>query len=196
MNEEFNEKYFHYLKSLVGRFGIMFDHERLLRNMHGVYFHNVVELDKNRMSDVYNYLREPIFSGELDDEGFDEIDVKEIGMMLPTVLEVLIAMSIRVIDYIGEDNEYGLSVSRFFWEMLDNLEWSKYSDSWFDCVDHFATDDNDPTVSGDGIVKQNILKFIMRERNFEGYPIPENRSPKTMDLWEQIMLYITYKYPV
>lgn len=180
------EGYFQYLYEIVELNGYSGRYRCLLRVMHETMFYNPIERDKNRMNDVYDLLREPY------NETVDIYEMMVPNHYEPSVLEVLIALCVRLIDMIGDDNEYRLDVPELFWELVLNM-----------CLLYF--DDTEFEYNGDSAdceVRHRLNDFVLRTYAPDGtdggaFPVLETRlDMRKTELWYQAMEYFNVFYPV
>ena len=118
--EEFQPRDEKYLAWLCGLLGIKdiscHPNGVLLRLLYGIEFHltdPVIGHDDNRVSDAYS-LRGDYLDSDLNCE------IPVIFMGAPSVLEVLIALSLRIDDDVMYNGE--LRASKWFWIMISNLK--------------------------------------------------------------------------
>lgn len=171
----FNE-YFNWMCTLVcSRRSLRQNYRKLLEYLNSREFTYIIDLDGNRAADGielrYRFGREhrysePMIATYLDDRPC-------------SVLEMLVALSIRCEEHIMDDPEMGDRTGYWFWNMMENLELKTMTDTRFDIL----------------YVDEVIDRFLNREygRNGEGglvtvhSPRPDLR---TTDIWYQMMWYL------
>lgn len=113
-------------------------------------------------------------------------DAAEIGdPYAPSVLEVLVAMCVRVETSIMANDKYGDRTSQWFWIIMSNLGMAHMNDKLFD------PDEMDEILD----------KFMERKYDGDGqnggaFPLKNPREDlRTTDLWYQFMWYLAENYP-
>jgi hypothetical protein len=146
----------------------------LCDHMHRISFHATVAYDDNRVADGkslrLDFLR--ILRGKP-----EEADLNDFLYPDPTILEVLLALTRRCVNWAGRDQGF------WFWLFLENLELSTYSDSVYDFKDTRYID-------------RKLMKFNNRRYNANGkgglFPLkaPDN-DQRQVELWYQLAAYLT-----
>lgn len=124
--DELNKAYFEWMYSLVC------DDEpsyrELFHFLHGVDFTYTIDMDGNRFDDGIN-LRYRF----ADESGYNgRMVAKYLDSRPCSVLEMLLALAIRLEEHIMSDPEQGDRTRIWFWTMLSNLELDDMIDSRFD----------------------------------------------------------------
>ena len=124
--DELNKAYFEWMYSLVC------DDEpsyrELFHFLHGVDFTYTIDMDGNRFDDGVN-LRYRF----ADESGYNgRMGAKYLDSRPCSVLEMLLALAIRLEEHIMSDPEQGDRTRIWFWTMLSNLELDDMIDSRFD----------------------------------------------------------------
>ena len=138
--------------------------DSIIEMMWNIPFRPLMELDENRISDVYNIR---------DIYGWDYVS-KE-----PSVLEILVTMAINCEDEIMTNDEYGNRTYIWFWSMYDNLgldqveSLEEAEDIIFDFMDRSYDS------QGHGSI------FYTRYHN---------RDFRELDLWWQMQMWLTENY--
>lgn len=169
-------EYFDWMYDLVrGKRSTRRCYRKLLKYLYDKEFTYLIDLDGNRAEDGidlrYRFgcelgYREPVITNYLDDRPC-------------SVLEMLVALSIRCEEHIMDDPEVGDRTSQWFWNMIENLELETMTDTRFDT----------------NYVEEVINRFLNREygRNGEGGLVTV-RHPRadlrTTDIWYQMMWYL------
>lgn len=209
MNEdnqvERRKRYFEWIVSLVAVDRWTREYSKLLYAMHTVEFHNTVYMDKNRISDVYAYLRDEY------EEISGENDFAEDGV---SVLEVLIGLSRRIVEMLGDDNCYGITVDSFFWEMVSNMGLTVFEDRYLDEEEEdgyseiediltafverrYGADEGPFPVSEDLLRKSRKMDIFVTNPDFKNVTCDKYLSQNVTksELWSQAMTYLNVFYP-
>ena len=141
------------------------NYEKLIDQLHNTVYIFSIPMDENREMDGL-YLR----------RGLWEIDDRPCS-----VLEMLVALSRRMNDYLGSinDDESG----RIFWEMLSNLGLLKFTD------DRYSQED----------VSLILARWMNRRFDFDGrggiFPIEGTpNDQRRLEIWSQMHEYLTRYY--
>lgn len=127
---ELNQSYFAWMCQLVSneRYSKRLSYRKLLTHLHEVEFTYTLPMDGNRAEDgidlryrfgYENNYSEPMIASGLDDRPC-------------SVLEMMIALSMRCEEQIMDDPDIGNRTGQWFWDMIDNLGLGNMSDSKFD----------------------------------------------------------------
>ena len=135
MNDILNE-YFEWLCNIVSRglFAEDVSYRKLLMQLHSTPFFFTIPNDKNRANDGTD-LR---FRFGLEEAGGDSREAEDIavdlidGLRDCTVLEMLIALSLRCEENIMDDAEIGDRTVFWFWRTISNLELNGMTDDQYD----------------------------------------------------------------
>lgn len=177
-----NNRYFNDLVDFVD--GI--EYRGVLWRLFITVFHWDIAMDKNRASDGLK-LRDKFNARDVDiDRVFKNRDDV-------SVLEVLIAMSIRCEEDIMRMNGAGDRTIEWFWLMLDNLELYSIGleNDLHDEVYQASTED---------YIENVLTRFMNRNYNFDGsngglfivkHP---RRDMREVDLWMQLNWWLVEKY--
>ena len=148
----------------------------LLANvLHHIEYYSLMMLDENRAKDAIRMREEYIseFGGSADDSP-------------PSVLEVMVAMAIRINDEIMYDNREPNRTGVWFKDMLDNLGLSAFDDiSW--------------TIDSDNYARAIVTRWLDRRyaRNGRGSPWPLRRTVenlKNVQFWDMVQWYWAENY--
>ena len=175
-NELYN-KYFEWMYQLVcnSRYSKRLSYRKLLAHLHSIDFNYILGMDGNREADgidlryrfgYENSYEDPMIAANLDDRPC-------------SVLEMLIALSIRCEEHIMDDPDIGDRTGEWFWNMIENLALGSMSDSKFDR----------------DYVNNAISRFLNREykRNGEGglFTIKHCKYDlRTVEIWYQMCWYL------
>lgn len=144
------------------------DYDSLLRCLHSIEFTYSIPLDRNRYYDGID-LRKKYF-----DE--NNLTMEEFPC---TVLEMMIALSVRCEESIMSDPDYGDRTQEWFLRMLDNLQIGEMVGEYFD----------------EKYVIDRISIMLNRQYDADGYgglfTIPNiDRDLRTVEIWYQMCWYL------
>jgi hypothetical protein len=130
-NDEVKNEYFEWLYSIVcsGRFAKQISYRKLLTYMHRTEFTYKIRMDENRADDGISLRRRFIL-----ENGYDGIgQFVTAALDGPcSVLEMMIALSLRCEETIMDDPSYGNRTSQWFWSMVVNMGLGSMMDSRYD----------------------------------------------------------------
>lgn len=171
------KEYFRWLCEFVVSepYSVNSSHNKLLHYLFSVNFTYTIGMDGNRAEDGtdlrYRFAEEndyayPIVATYLDDRPC-------------SVLEMMIALSIRCEEHIMEDPDIGDRTGQWFWNMIVSLGLGSMTDSKFD----------------EGRADQIMEKFLNREyaRNGKGglFTVSNRRvDMRSIEIWYQMFLYL------
>lgn len=174
---ELNLKYFKWLYQLVcnDRYSKRLSYKKLLTYLHKKEFSYIIDMDGNRADDgaelryrfgKNNDLPEALIATGLDDRPC-------------SVLEMMIALSIRCEEHIMDNPDIGNRTGQWFWNMIVNLGLGSMNDTKFN--EEYTND--------------IIEKFLNREykRNGDGglFTITNCKHDlRTTEIWYQAMWYL------
>lgn len=130
IKNKLNDKYFEWMHSLI-KFKGREHYKKLLQFLHNFDFTYLLDMDGNRYEDGIE-LRYRF--------GYEcGIEPSEIALFLDnrecSVLEMMVALSIRLEEHIMDDPDIGNRTGKWFWSMIDNLGLSGMSDDIFNNVE-------------------------------------------------------------
>lgn len=126
MNKEINNEYFEYMYNIVcGRRFNKISYRKLLMFLHSKEFTYIIPMDENRALDGID-LRYKFAN----DFGYEDIDNYIKGPC--SILEMMIALSIRCEKTIMDDPSVGDRTGQWFWDMIVNLGLGSMTDNRFD----------------------------------------------------------------
>ena len=176
MNDGLNIKYFNWLVSILTCREVpnVFQYTSLLKQLHNTQFQFSIPMDGNRAADGinlrYRFGREKHYS--------DRIIGSCIDVVPCSVLEMMVALSLRVEENIMEDDTYGNRTGHWFWGMIENLGLIGMTD------DHYDS----------GIVDHALYIFMNRlyEPNGKGglFTVP-GRDIRNTEIWYQMHYYMS-----
>ena len=152
-------------------------YRRLLLALHTIDFDYSMPMDSNRYDDGINLRYRFGFEKDIDDANI----AASLDHMPCTVLEMMVALSIRCEEHIMDDPDIGNRTGKWFWDMIDSLGLAEMTDDRFD-FDY---------------VEEVIERFLMRdyERSGKGglFYIPENKvDMRKEEIWYQLMRYLNW----
>jgi hypothetical protein len=175
--DELNNEYFDWMYQLVcnEKYFKGLSHRKLLNYLHGVDFTYTIAMDGNRAEDGtdlryrFGYERNypgPMIASYLDDKPC-------------SVLEMLVALTIRCEEHIMDDPDVGNRTGQWFWNMIVNLGLGRMNDLQF----------SKPQVEA------AVSKLLDRryERTGEGglFTIKNcNRDLRSVEIWYQLCWYL------
>lgn len=168
------EEYFEWMCSLVCDTRRKREkYERLLRYLHNTEFTYIIPLDSNRAADGIDLrLR---FAREL---GYRETPASLDGWC--SVLEMMVALTLRCEEQIMDDPDYGNRTAVWFWNMIENLGLDDMTDDMFN----------------QDWVHDKILTFLNREYQADGrgglFTIrrPLRCDLRRVEIWYQMCWYL------
>ena len=177
IKNELNQKYFEWMYQLVCNEGYSerLSYRKLLSYLHDTEFVYIIDMDSNRAEDGidlrYRFGYEHEYEHSIIAEYLDDRSC--------SVLEMLIALSIRCEEHIMDDPDIGNRTGQWFWSMISNLGLDFMSDTKFD------------KRYLDGV----ISKFLNREykRNGEGglFTVKNCKHDlRTAEIWYQMCWYL------
>lgn len=178
MRDSINNEYFTWLTSLVckNRYSNNVSFKRLLSYLHDTEFRYLLELDENRAEDGIDLRYR--FSTESD---LEDVDLYLDGPC--SVLEMMIALSIRCEDTITDDGDIGNRTKQWFWGMITNLGLGSMSDDRFDelyvrdTVERFLNREYEPDGNG-GLFTIRNCEYDLRD----------------VEIWYQLCWYLDKFY--
>jgi hypothetical protein len=175
--ERLKDDYFFWLYDLVcnDEYNENNTHYKLFSELDSIEFLYSMPIDESRAKDGvelrYRFGRERDYHGSIIQA---YLDVRPCS-----VLEMMIALSLRMEDAIMADSHYGNRVSQWFWEMIVSLGIGKQNDQEFDKE----------------FVDEKVYSFMNHDyySNGEGGLFTVCHSPKDMrkmDIWYQMCEYL------
>lgn len=171
-----NKLYFDWMYDLVcpveytnGR-----SYRELLRYLNSIDFTYTIPMDGNRAEDGIDLRYR--FGYEC---GHDDLLISNFLDIYPcSVLEMMVALSIRCEDRIMEDPDFGNRTGQWFWTMINNLELDSMTDEYFDDI----------------YVDIVITRLLNREYepNGEGglITVDNGYDMRSVDIWYQMCYYL------
>lgn len=174
---ELNNEYFEWMCDLVydSKYSKIFSYRKLLRHLHEIEFVYIIGQDGNRYEDGVDLRYR--FGYERNLEG--AVIVTYLDDKPCSVLEMLIALSLRCEEHIMDNPDIGNRTGQWFWDMIVNLGLEFMTDSKFD-IDY---------------VDNIIDRFLNRKYNYDGegglVKIPNCRHDmRSTEIWYQMMWYL------
>ena len=168
-------EYFEWLSDLVckDRYSSQISYRKLLMRLHDIEFRYSLPMDQNRASDGINLRYRFAYR-------HSDIANAESYLHGPcSVLEMMVALSMRCEEDIMDDGEIGDRTSQWFWTMIRNLGLGTMTDSKFDrnlvdsAVARFLDRDYEPDGRG-GLFQVKNCKYDMR----------------SIEIWHQLNEYL------
>ena len=169
------EEYFEWLCSKIINDKSSIKYSKLMSCLYDLTFTPMLYMDENRAADGknlrYRFGREILIPTSII---LEDLDIKECSM-----LEMMIALSIRCEETIMTDDEYGDRTGEWFWNMIVSLELGSMNDLRFD--EHY--------------VKTVVDRFTNRQykRNGEGglFTVDNiNKDMRNFEIWYQMCWYL------
>lgn len=164
-------EYFEWLVSKIGRSR---KYRNLLSELHAQEFTYTIDRDFNRADDGIQLRRR---FGE-----YANYDRELRHLEGPcSILEMMIALSIRCEDQIMYDESYGDRTGYWFWNMVENLNLRSMNDR------HYSS----------AFTRQVIKAFLNRNYDYDGrgglFVVPNPREDlKNVEIWYQLNWYLNY----
>ena len=151
------------------------DFRYLLKHLHSVFFISIMEMDENRESDGMDLRYRFGYEKDIEPEQIHQtIDTRPC-----TVLELMVALAMRVEEHIMYDEDEGDRTGRWFWDMIESLGLSYMTNDEYDA----------------GRVGKIIDQFIHRKyrKNGEGGLVTLPDCPQDLrkvEIWYQMQWYL------
>ena len=175
--DELNDRYFNWMYRLVcnNRYAKGPSYQKLLRHLHEIDFTYTIPMDGNRWEDGIDlryrfgyeegYIQ-PMIASYLDDCSC-------------SVLEMLIALSIRCEEHIMGDPNAGDRTGQWFWNMIVNLGLGSMNDIHYD----------------ENFVDKSISRFLNREYQKDGtgglFTVRRpGKDMRSAEIWYQMCWYL------
>lgn len=160
-------RYFYKLCDIIYREGVR-NYDKVLLRLFETPFEYTMYMDKNRYSDGMSFRARLGF--HFDDDC--------------TVLEMMIALAVRIEEDIMSDPKYGDRTSQWFWKMIASLGLNKYDDDNYDerAVDEIIEDFLDRRYNSNG--KGGLFTF--RKKTI--------LDPREVEIWDQMNWWISEYY--
>ena len=123
-------RYFNWMYDLIciDRYSKRLSYRKLLEYLFQTDFTYIIGLDGNRAEDGINLrYRFGQEKGYADAEISNYLDDRECS-----VLEMMVALSMRCEEHIMDDPDIGNRTGKWFWDMIENLELDTMTDTYFD----------------------------------------------------------------
>lgn len=165
--------YFEWLSSLVCDEAHAKSYQKLLMHLHNTGFRYSVENDRNRFEDGMNLRSRFAYEQDCDD-AFLYLDEP------CSVLEMLIALSVKCEEHIMNDDDIGNRTGNWFWDMIENLGLGNMTDGKFN----------------KGFIDDRLNVFLDRRYKSDGSCgglfIVHNarRDMRMVEIWYQMLWYL------
>jgi len=174
---ELNQKYFEWMYRLVCDEGYSkrLSYRKLLDRLHDTEFIYIIGMDSNRAEDGIDLRYRFGYEHKYE----HSIIATYLNDLSCSVLEMLIALSIRCEEHIMDDPDIGNRTGQWFWNMIVNLGLGSMTDEKFDIR----------------YVDETISKFLNRKykRNGDGGLFTVNNYKydlRTVEIWYQMCWYL------
>ena len=174
-NDRINNEYFEWMSNLVceDRFPNQISYRKLLMLLHNTEFTYIILRDENRADDGITLRHR--FACEY--AGIEDVERYLEGPC--SVLEMMIALSIRCEESIMDDPKVGDRTGQWFWGMVTNLGLGSMTDDRFDR----------------GFVEDILTKFLNRKYEPDGrgglFRVRHcDRDLRKVEIWYQLCWYL------
>lgn len=174
IKNEIEQEYFEWMYDLVcgSRYSTHNSYYKLLSYLHRVEFTYIIKKDANRAEDGIDLRR--VFSLENDID-----DISDLLDGPCSVLEMMIALSIRCEESIMDDPSFGNRTAQWFWRMIVNLGLGSMTDIHFD-IDY---------------AEDVIVKFLNRDYKPDGrgglFVVKNSEyDMRDIEIWYQLCYYL------
>ncbi|MBO7450950.1 MAG: hypothetical protein J6U54_11355 [Clostridiales bacterium] len=167
------QEYFNWMVNLVNAT----QYRRLLKHLYSTPFYYIIPMDHNRVEDGVN-LR---YRWGRENDIPDPAIACELDCQPCSVLEMMLALAIRVEENIMEDPDLGNRTSKWFWDMIVNLNLGGQNDIRYN----------------EYYVSEALTKFMERNYKPDGsdgglFTIANPRDDlRRVEIWYQAMWYLT-----
>ena len=170
-----DDEYFEWLVDLVcrDRFSKQISFKKLLTHLHDTKFIYFVRMDRNRELDGLDLRYRFTYDKQYPDHFIDSLPE------YCSVLEMMIALSIRCEEYIMSDPGIGDRTSQWFWEMVASLGLGSFYDSRYD----------------EDAVENILYRFLNREYEPDGqgglFTVKNcDVDMRDVEIWHQLLTYL------
>lgn len=174
---ELNNEYYKWMCKLVcgEQYSKNLSYRKLLRYLHSVEFVYIIDMDGNRAEDgvdlryrfgyEFGY-SDPMIAAYLDNRPC-------------SILEMMVALSIRCEEHIMEDSDIGDRTGQWFWNMIVSLGLGSMTDAKFD----------------ENYVEKVVNRFLNREYDRDGkgglFTVEHcRRDMRSIEIWYQMCWYL------
>lgn len=173
-----NNEYFEWMCQLVcdnHRYSHRLSHRRLLRYLHHVDFYALLEMDDNRMTDGIDLRYRFGYEFSYD----DAMIAAYLDDRPCSVLEMMVALSMRCEEQIMDDPEFGNRMGEWFWNMLVSMKLGTMNDERYD----------------EAYISNIVSRFLERNYDRDGqgglFTLPGcSKDLRTVDIWCQMCWYL------
>lgn len=172
------KQYFDWMCNLVysPKYSRKVSYKRLLNTLHELDFVYIIGQDSNRFEDGVNLRYRFGYENDIPEEVVNNsLDDKSCS-----ILEMMIALSLRCEEYIMVDDEIGNRTGQWFWNMIVNLGLGSMTDQRFDqnyvifCIERFINREYEPDGEGGLVTIPNCRQDL-----------------RTVEIWYQMMWYLS-----
>ena len=171
-------KYFEWMCNLVynPKYSRKVSYKKLLVMLHELEFVYIISQDSNRFEDGVDLRYRFGYENDiLEDAIIECLDNKPCS-----ILEMMIALSLRCEEHIMVDDDIGNRTGQWFWNMIVNLGLGSMTDQRFDkdyvifCIDRFINREYEPDGEGGLVTVPNCRQDL-----------------RTIEIWYQMMWYLS-----
>lgn len=171
-----SDNYFDWMYNLVcNKHYSRLTYKKLFHFLNSIEFTYTIRGDRNRASDGVDLRYRFAYDAGYSRETIDEY----LGDRPCSVLEMIVALALRIEDQIMDDSDYGDRTGQWFWNMIVNLGLGSMCDNRFD----------------PGYSEEVIARFLNHEYSYDGegglftLREPSDDMRKT-EIWWQAMWYL------
>lgn len=177
--------YFEWLVGIVGETPTRQTFSKLCRELNAVIFFDKIDKDINRIKEALR-LRED-FIDNFYQRNQDIYNIEDILSGPTTVLEVIVALAVKIENDFMYDPIYGDQTSRWFQEMINNLGFGSFDD----------TVNFEPSIRN--YIRTVLLIFVNREYKRDGngglFPLKMAKDDqRRIEIWKQLLAYLNENY--
>ena len=175
LKDQIRNEYFDWMVDVVTgeRFSSQISYKKLLMHLHSIEFRYSIRMDANRATDGVD-LRNRF--------AYEHHNIPDADLYLDgpcTVLEMMVALSIRCEESIMDDPKFGNRTGQWFWNMIASLGLSGMIDSQYDR----------------GAVDAIVDRFLDRKYESNGrgglFTVKNRkRDLRTVEIWYQMCWYL------
>lgn len=172
-------RYFEWMCSLVydSKNSRSVSYKKLLKKLHEIDFVYIIGQDVNRFDDGVDLRYRFGYENNISKSDIENcIDNRPCS-----ILEMMIALSLRCEEHIMGDDDIGNRTGQWFWNMIVNLGLGSMTDQRFDddyvifCIDRFLNREYEPDGEGGLVTIPNCRQDL-----------------RTIEIWYQMMWYLSY----
>lgn len=176
---EFASLYFDWMYQLVADDRYPTSYRKLFSRLHGTEFTYTIPMDGNRAEDGIELRYR--FGHE---NKYPDVMVANLLDVYPcSILEMMIALSVRCEEHLMENPEIGNRTGEWFWDMLTNLGLGSMDDSQYD--EAYVDDVLERFLNREYEANGRGGLFTVRNPRYAHYDL------RTVDIWYQLNWYLS-----